>query len=320
MKLSVIVTVYNRKDDVGPCLDSILSQNYPDMELIVVDDGSQDGSGDVIAAYVERYPDRVVPLFQENAGVACARNLGLSAAKGEFVTYVDSDDIIPEGAFAAIDAELDRGGYDILMFDATACYPDGRRERFAPFYDGLSGVEGGELTPQQYILATPCPWNKWIRRSLYTEVFGSEPPFPEGLRYEDLAAIPVLALKAGKIGYLTVPCYDYVQSDISIMRTPGYSPHFADIFSVSLRLQKLLGQIWPKEVEYLFFEHVLVSGGKRYLACGKKAGFHRCADVMRQSYPDWQDNEYVKREPFKKRMLAKLIYQKQFNLLKMLGK
>lgn len=320
MRLSVIVTVYNRKDDLGPCLDSILSQDFPDMELIVVDDGSQDGSGEVIDAFVKRYPGLIVPLFQENAGVAAARNLGLSAAKGEFVTYVDSDDRIPAGSFNAIAEELTRTGCDILMFDAEACWPDGRRERFAPFYDGQSGVKGGILAPEQYLLATPCPWNKWIRRSLYTACFGKDAPFPWGLHYEDLATIPVLALAAKKICYYTRPCYDYVQSDTSIMRSRGYSPHFDDIFTVCLRLKKMLGDRWPKEVEYLFFEHLLVSGGKRYLSCRKRAGMNRCADVMRQTYPGWKDNAYVAREPFKKRMLARLIYQKRFGILKLLGK
>ncbi len=320
MRLSVIVTVYNRKDDVGPCLDSILAQQFPDMELIVVDDGSQDGSGEVIASYVQRYPDLIVPLFQENAGVAAARNLGLSAARGDFVTYVDSDDRIPAGSFDAIAAELSENGYDILLFDADACYPDGRRERFAPFYDGQSGVKGGELSAKQYLLATPCPWNKWIRRSLYTACFGKEAPFPWGLHYEDLATIPVLALAAKKIGYYTRPCYDYVQSDTSIMRTKGYSPHFDDIFAVCLRLKKMLGDRFPEEVEYLFVEHLLISGGKRYLACDRRAGMNRCAAVMRQTYPDWRDNPYVAREPFKKRLLARLIYRRKYRLLKLLGK
>ena len=101
MRLSVIIPCYNAGKYLAPCLSSVLSQGMADFEVILVDDGSSDGT----LAEAERFARRdarVRVLTQENAGVSAARNCGLDAAKGEWVTFVDADDLLPEGAFATL--------------------------------------------------------------------------------------------------------------------------------------------------------------------------------------------------------------------------
>lgn len=94
-KLSIIVPVYNVEKYLKDCLDSLLDQNFPytDYEIICVNDGSTDGSGDILDEYAERY-ENIVVINQENSGVSVARNKGLLVAKGKYIYFCDSDDIV----------------------------------------------------------------------------------------------------------------------------------------------------------------------------------------------------------------------------------
>lgn len=92
--ISVIVPVFNRKKYIRRCIDSILEQTFSDYEVIIVDDGSCDGTEKVCDEYAKRY-DNIKVIHQKNGGVSKARNEGLKAAKGQYVTFIDSDDYIP---------------------------------------------------------------------------------------------------------------------------------------------------------------------------------------------------------------------------------
>lgn len=98
MKLSVIVPVYNTEQYLPRCIDSILSQSFTDFELLLIDDGSKDGSGAICDTYSKK-DSRVRVFHKENGGVSSARNLGLQEAKGEWVTFIDSDDWVEEDYF-----------------------------------------------------------------------------------------------------------------------------------------------------------------------------------------------------------------------------
>lgn len=89
--ISVIVPVYNTEQYLPRCIDSILSQSFTDFGLLLIDDGSKDGSGKICDAYAEK-DNRIRVFHKENGGVSSARNLGLDNAKGEWVCFVDSDD------------------------------------------------------------------------------------------------------------------------------------------------------------------------------------------------------------------------------------
>lgn len=105
MRISVIVPVYNTELYLHRCIDRILSQSFTDFELLLIDDGSTDGSGTICEEYAEK-DGRVHVFHKENAGASSARNLGLQKAKGEWVTFVDSDDWIEENYFQ-LDFEQD---------------------------------------------------------------------------------------------------------------------------------------------------------------------------------------------------------------------
>ena len=99
--ISVIIPVYNSEHSIKRCVDSVTVQNYQNFELILVDDGSKDGSGAMCDNFAAQ-DNRVHIIHQKNAGAGAARNAGLTMAKGEYIVFVDSDDMIRQGYFEAL--------------------------------------------------------------------------------------------------------------------------------------------------------------------------------------------------------------------------
>ena len=94
MQISVYITSYNKEKYISETIDSVLGQSLQPLEIIIVDDGSQDDSRDIIQSYVNRFPERIIPIFNEqNLGIAASRNLALKKVIGEVVTFLDGDDI-----------------------------------------------------------------------------------------------------------------------------------------------------------------------------------------------------------------------------------
>lgn len=121
-RLSVIVPVYNVARWIDRCLESLVSQNFPDFEIVCVNDGSTDGSRERLAAWEARDP-RVRVIDQPNQGPSAARNAGIRAARGDYVSFLDADDRYLPGACGRIVSALDKTGSDVLVFGGR-CFPD----------------------------------------------------------------------------------------------------------------------------------------------------------------------------------------------------
>ncbi len=115
MTYSVIIPIYNAENTLVRCIESLIAQGREDVELLLINDGSTDRSGDICREYQQKY--RNIRYFaQENRGVSAARNVGLSEAQGEYVLFVDSDDYVSHTYFQIIDAALSREKADLLLF------------------------------------------------------------------------------------------------------------------------------------------------------------------------------------------------------------
>ena len=112
-KISIIVPVYNAERYLHRCIDSILAQTFRDFELLLIDDGSKDNSGYICDEYAEK-DERVKVWHKENGGVSSARNVGLDNARGEWVTFADSDDWLESNAFAYYDELTNKHTFDYL--------------------------------------------------------------------------------------------------------------------------------------------------------------------------------------------------------------
>lgn len=152
--LSVIVPVYNTKAYLDECFDSLLSQNYSNIEIIVVDDGSTDGSAEMCDEYANR-DSRIRVYHQPNSGVSTARNLGIEKSRGTYVSFMDSDDrILPDIYTEMIKhLEMSEAGLSVSSYTFWYADEDGREEKFTHSLQGVVGRNEAMcemLLPQSY--------------------------------------------------------------------------------------------------------------------------------------------------------------------------
>ncbi len=154
-KVSIIIPVYNVREYVVQCLESVVSQTLSNVQIICVNDGSDDGSEDIVRQYRERYPDKLVLIEQENAGLSMARNNGLKAVEGEYVLFLDSDDFFADET--VVEKMYDKAkedNLDLLAFNAVPVYDSEESERndteFKEYYK-RSCVDG-EVLPGTALL------------------------------------------------------------------------------------------------------------------------------------------------------------------------
>lgn len=181
--ISVIVPIYNVGEYLRPCLDSILGSTKDKLQVILIDDGSTDGSGEVADEYAARYAN-VEVHHKENGGVSHARNFGVAFAKGTYIAFADSDDLIVEDAYERMFAMAQRDGSDVAVCNVARCsesrgvFHSGVSKRVFPFVGGVTTLEE---SPDMIFDGTI--WNKLIRRDFYLE---HDFRFPLGRLYEDM--------------------------------------------------------------------------------------------------------------------------------------
>ena len=106
MKLSIIIPVYNTEQTLEKCVDSVLQSSLNNFEIILVNDGSTDNSANICESYKNNYPEQVLVIHQKNQGLSAARNAGLGIAKGQYITFVDSDDYISKDLYCHLLEQL----------------------------------------------------------------------------------------------------------------------------------------------------------------------------------------------------------------------
>ena len=124
-RISVVVPAYNNETWLPRCLESLLAQTHENMEIIVVNDGSKDGTGAVIDGYAEKY-DRIKAIHQQNKGVTAARLAGMAAASGDWIGFVDSDDTVEPQMYAHLLDNARKENADISHCGHQTLFPDGR--------------------------------------------------------------------------------------------------------------------------------------------------------------------------------------------------
>lgn len=163
--VSVIVPVYNAQKFLSACLDSVLNQNYSNIEVILVNDGSQDQSLTLCQEYAAK-DYRVVVIDQKNAGPGAARNTALAAARGEYLHFVDSDDVVPQGAIQAMVAAMQ--GQDLVIAHFQICTPKSASRRGLikqeTKMDRAAFLETLIIWPGAYYYS--ALWNKMYRRAI----------------------------------------------------------------------------------------------------------------------------------------------------------
>lgn len=215
--VSVIVPVYNVKSYLQECFDSICCQSYRNIEIILVDDGSTDGSGELCDVLAAR-DDRTTVLHKENGGLSDARNAGLRIAQGDWISFVDSDDYIsPVFIEVLLNACCDTG-CQISAVPFGKPFNDGDA---CPLVESLDPVAPAKALPSPDVqrlmlyqtLDTGAQWRLYAKAPLGID------PFPKGLYYEDLASVYKIIHKVDSVA--VVDCrelYAYRMRSNSIIR------------------------------------------------------------------------------------------------------
>jgi len=210
--VSVVVPVHGVEDYVLACLESIAAQPVSDHEVVVVDDGSPDGSAPLVQQHLEKDP-RVTLVRQDNAGLGAARNVGVRLARGTYLTFVDSDDVLPPDAWGAMVSTLERTGSDLAV--GLALRDDGERRWATPLMqrNHERPLLRTSVDESPLLLADVFAWNKLYRRDFWERERLS---FPEGTRYEDQPALTRALLAARGVDVLTETVYHWaVRADRS---------------------------------------------------------------------------------------------------------
>ncbi|MEV6109453.1 bifunctional glycosyltransferase family 2 protein/CDP-glycerol:glycerophosphate glycerophosphotransferase [Streptomyces sp. NPDC051940] len=225
-RFSVIIPVYGVEGYVRECLDSVISQSYPDFEVIAVDDRSPDNSGAILDEFAARDARVRVVHHAENGGIGAARNTGVGQARGDYLLFLDGDDSMRPGTLQAIAARLaEAEDPDVLLFDHVATYWNGKVEpsTSAPY---LAGVRGRVVSPaehQDLLRVIAVVWNRAYRR----EFFAAEGfRFSDGL-YEDSLMVYTSMAAARRVASLEYVCVEYRQRRRgSSMRSSSPRAHF----------------------------------------------------------------------------------------------
>ena len=181
-RISVVVAFFNNSGDLGDCLDSIAAQTFADLEVIMVDDASADGSAGIARAKAAADP-RFTLLQPEHGGPGGARNRGVERARGEYLAFVDGDDLLPANAYELLLHALERSGSDFVSGAVYRVGPNG----FTPSALHSRAIKGRQagthVTRTPRLLYDVSVWNKLFRRSFWD---AHRLSYPEGVVWEDL--------------------------------------------------------------------------------------------------------------------------------------
>lgn len=205
--ISVIVPVYNVERYLPACLDSLLAQSFDDFEILIIDDGSTDDSATLIARYAEDHPTRIRALSKPNGGLGDARNFGMERARGEYLSFVDSDDTIEPTMLEELHAAAQSSGAELVLCGIRS-FVDQTFEPYLPEPD--MSVFGNSLAEEPRLLyrvdASAC--DKLYSRDLFMRT-GIR--FPVGLAFEDLPTVYSLLPAANRVVKVDRPLYNYRQ-------------------------------------------------------------------------------------------------------------
>lgn len=296
--ISVIVPIYNTEKYLKRALNSLLKQTYQDLEILLIDDGSTDSSLKICQEYAKK-DYRIKVFHQENKGVSVVRNFGLSVAKGEYISFLDSDDYMEPNMLQTLYQNLIDTESDI-----SVCH-------YQKFKDQISHIQVKKivkvLEPLQALediisdgLLTNFLWNKLFKKSVFCSF-----AFPVNKIYEDVYIMPKLLEQAKKICYTNLILYYYYQREDSYVnyyskeKNDNYLEVCHEVYRQLLKYEILNDKLKAYRIFYIY---------SAFLQLAKSNLYHVMFDKnMNQEYIYFRKNiKYLQRNFSLKRKL--LIY------------
>lgn len=215
--ISVIVPIYHVEKYLNRCVDSIIGQTYTNLEIILVDDGSNDGCPAICDDYAKK-DSRIRVIHKENGGLSDARNAGIKEARGEYLSFVDSDDYIHRDMYRILMDELQKADADVSICSYKYVYdgkPDETDERYESEYP-VEVMDGIKAQHRYYNgdvkLELTVAWNKLYKKELFDNLC-----YPKGKIFEDEYTTYKALYRSNKVCYIDLPLYYYLQRSDSII-------------------------------------------------------------------------------------------------------
>lgn len=249
--VSIVVPVYNVEEYLIPCIDSILKQTYENLEIILVDDGSTDRSGEICEKYKEK-DTRIKVFHKQNGGLSDARNFGMKQANAKFITFIDSDDTISPNFISVLLTKLKENNADIVQCRRTL-----RKENLDAGTENeylCSGQEG----LRQFLLRRQIDvfaWGKLYKRELFQDI-----EFPYGRINEDVCTTYKLLYRSEKIVCLDLVLYWHRMREGSILHSPICEKNF-EILKTTDEIKDFLGgdaKHYVEEIDFYNYKTVLI--------------------------------------------------------------
>lgn len=274
--VSVIIPVYNVENYLRQCLNSVINQTLQSIEVICVDDGSTDSSLAILEEYAKK-DGRITVISELNGGLSCARNRGLSYARGEYVYFLDSDDYLVPIALEALAKAANEDNADVIIFNAETVYEtEALKESHASFADAyqkekpydevLSGTEmlSKLLKMKAYRSSVPL---QFFRREFLD---GTGVCFLEGVTHEDELFTPIILNKASRVLCLNQPFYFRRIRENSIMSAAKSSQDVIDYYIIASHLDEE--------------QQKLENNYERQAAANLRKRMVRCYDLSQKNY------------------------------------
>lgn len=294
IKVSVIVPIYNVEKYLPRCVDSLVNQTLKEIEIILVNDGSPDHSQEIIDAYAQQYPGKVIPLSKENGGLSDARNYGLPYAKGEYIAFLDSDDYADITFLEKMYQKAKETDAEIVVCGYYAV--DETTGKYRWLQKGNEFECSLAENPTLIHKNSPYAWNKIYKRSLF-ERTGLR--YPKGLLWEDIPTTYPLLACATKLAKVNQPLIYYIlKREGSITGT--YSRKMLQLFdSLALLIQRYqdlgLFEQYYDELLFINMRHIIYRFKEFYQYRDyqmKWAFVKKGFEHLDRYFPGWKQNHY----------------------------
>lgn len=308
MDISIVVPVYNTKKFLKECFESIAYEFPKNGEILLVDNGSTDGSFELCKDFAEK--NKFVRVLNcPTPGAAAAKNCGLKHAKGKYVWFIDSDDYIKKGVVEEILKRFKETDVDIVTIGAMKVDEEGKE-----IPGGLLRPVGPEISDDwlsKFIRYGLGPWQVVSKREFLTK---NKLFYDEGMIHEDMAIISTYILYTQKISAFEEPVYFYRQREGSVLHGKTWNEKELDIFKaldlLLLRFEKKGAfEKYKAEIEYFYIWNLLDDAVHEFVKFpeGKKQ-FGRIREVLKLHFPNWRKNKYFKKCPFMVRARCQTAY------------
>ncbi len=287
-KISVIVPIYNAEKTLGHCIESILAQSYENLEVVLVNDGSTDGSLAVCKKFAN-LDNRIVVVDKKKTGVSAARNSGLKLAAGEFVQFVDADDTLKSNMTENLVASMLESNSDVVIcgYDRICCKRIETKSPETFFTDSILRFKSTfmDLYKSAFFNA---PWNKLYRRNKIKTLFNENLSMGEDLLFNlsYFSGCEKISVVSDSLYNYTVPSsnslagkYDDSLLNTQIMLNKKVHEFFKDNFGSEDFSE--INEVFAKEIYYYLKKLIILSGYDRPIVQKKISACLNCEDVQK---------------------------------------